>query len=123
MEVGQVIALIKSFTRGLKTEIAKSQPTATNSDIGKFLKLKSIDQNGKPTAFEYGSGGGGGGTAALYTGTLLASGWSNKTQTVTVSGISTLFNETQFENAHCFIVVTLLGIFIPFKPLQPANAL
>lgn len=40
----------------LKTEIAKSQPTATNSDIGKFIKLKSIDQNGKPTEFEYGEG-------------------------------------------------------------------
>ena len=41
-----------------------------------------------------GSGGGGGGTAALYTGTLLASGWSNKTQTVTVSGISADDNGT-----------------------------
>lgn len=46
----------------LNSAIDVSQPTAQNSDIGKFLKLKSIDQNGKPTAFEYGEGGGGGQT-------------------------------------------------------------
>jgi hypothetical protein len=42
----------------LLNQIDVSQPTAQNSDIGKFLKLKTIDQNGKPTAFEYGSGDG-----------------------------------------------------------------
>ena len=45
-------------TNGLLSAINVSQPTAQNSDIGKFLKLKTIDQNGKPTEFEYGEGGG-----------------------------------------------------------------
>ena len=43
----------------LSVAIDVSQPTAQNSDIGKFLKLKTIDQDGKPTEFEYGEGGGG----------------------------------------------------------------
>lgn len=34
-------------------------PDAQQSDIGKALILKTIDQTGKPTAFEYGEGGGG----------------------------------------------------------------
>lgn len=51
----------------------------------------TVDTNWK----ELGEGsGGGGGTSALYTGTLLASGWSNKTQTVTVPGISANDNGT-----------------------------
>lgn len=62
-DTGKVWSADKSYDvqQSLLTEIAKGQPTATNADIGKFLKLKTIDQNGKPTAFEYGSGGGGGG--------------------------------------------------------------
>ena len=49
---------------------------------------------GKFTKFEGGGGGGGGGTSALYTGTLLASGWSSKTQTVTVTGLAATDNGT-----------------------------
>ena len=41
----------------LSGAINVSQPTATSEDIGKFLKLKAIGQNGKPTEFEYGEGG------------------------------------------------------------------
>ena len=37
-----------------------SQPSAQQSDIGKALILKTIDQDGKPTGFEYGEAGGGG---------------------------------------------------------------
>lgn len=46
--------------QALNGAIGVTQPTAQNSDIGKFLKLKTIDQNGKPTEFEYGSASGGG---------------------------------------------------------------
>ena len=40
-------------------EIHGITPDAQQSDIGKALILKTIDQTGKPTAFEYGEAGGG----------------------------------------------------------------
>ena len=41
----------------LSGAISVSQPTAQESDVGKYLLLKSIDQNGKPTEFIYGDVG------------------------------------------------------------------
>lgn len=41
------------------TAIHGLTPDAQQSDIGKALILKTIDQTGKPTAFEYGEAGGG----------------------------------------------------------------
>ena len=43
----------------VKNEIRGVTPDAQQSDIGKALILKTIDQTGKPTAFEYGEAGGG----------------------------------------------------------------
>ena len=45
--------------RLLKNAIDGMKPIAQQSDIGKALILKTIDQSGKPTAFEYGEAGGG----------------------------------------------------------------
>lgn len=47
-EFGDVLTAIQGIT-----------PDAQQSDIGKALILKTIDQTGKPTAFEYGEAGGG----------------------------------------------------------------
>lgn len=43
----------------LKSAINVLKPAATASDVGKFLKVKTV-ADGKPTAFEYGEGGSGG---------------------------------------------------------------
>ena len=50
--------LAEEFTDVL-TAIQGITPNAQQSDIGKALILKTIDQTGKPTAFEYGEAGGG----------------------------------------------------------------
>lgn len=42
----------------VKTAIQGITPNAQQSDIGKAIILKTIDQTGKPTAFEYGEAGG-----------------------------------------------------------------
>ena len=57
----------------LSSAINVSQPTAQNADVGKFLKLKTIDQNGKPTEFEYGSASGGGVSDVKVNGTSVVS--------------------------------------------------
>ena len=60
----------------------------------KMYVLSSSDPTDSDSWKEVGEGSGGGGASALYTGTLLASGWSNKTQTVSVSGIKASDNGT-----------------------------
>lgn len=45
---------------GAREDIAVLKPTASSSDIGKFLKVKTVS-NGEVTAYEFGSGGSGGG--------------------------------------------------------------
>ena len=62
-DTGKIVSLIKSIfgkeLTDVKTAIQGITPNAQNSDIGKALILKTIDQTGKPTAFEYGEAGGG----------------------------------------------------------------
>ena len=39
----------------------------TGATVGKYAKVKTVDENGKPTSWETGSGGGGGGGTSDYT--------------------------------------------------------
>ena len=39
----------------------------TGASVGTFAKVKTVDESGKPTSWEYGSGGGGGGGTSDYT--------------------------------------------------------
>lgn len=71
--IGTIVAMIKALGNKTDQEIAQIEedvtdvknaihgltPDAQQSDIGKALILKTIDQTGKPTAFEYGEAGGG----------------------------------------------------------------
>ena len=77
MDMGQVIALIKSFTRKLKSEI-NAMNTATASDVGKALSPKTVS-NGKVTEWKFVSaGGGGGGSSQPYlTGDVILLGVNN----------------------------------------------
>lgn len=47
----------------LKSKISVLEPAATSSDVGKFLKAKTVS-GGKVTEYEFGSGGGGGGLSS-----------------------------------------------------------
>lgn len=48
-----------------QSSIAVLEPTASNSDVGKFLKVKTV-ANSKVTAYEFGSASGGGGSVDLF---------------------------------------------------------
>lgn len=69
----------------LKSAVNVLEPAATASDVGKFLKAKTIS-GGKVTEYEFGSGGGGGGGTDDY------SDLSNKPQIggVTLQGDKSL---------------------------------
>lgn len=54
----------------------------------KKYRLIAADVTQSSNWEEVGSGGGGGGSTLMLTGTLTASGWSSKAQTVTVNGIT-----------------------------------
>lgn len=49
------LSTLESDVSDVKTAIEGMKPTAENTDVGKYLKLKAIDQSGNPTEYEYGS--------------------------------------------------------------------
>ena len=58
-DVAGILDDLQDDVSDVKNAIDGMKPIAQQSDIGKALILKTIDQTGKPTAFEYGEAGGG----------------------------------------------------------------
>ena len=62
-DTGKIIALASAVcdgkTKALSSAIVPLQPSATVSDVGKFMKVKSVS-GGKVTEYEFGSASGGG---------------------------------------------------------------
>ena len=55
-----IVGDIQEDLSDAKNAISQLQPTATASDVGKALIVKTVDtQTGKPTSYEYGEAGGG----------------------------------------------------------------
>ena len=59
-DVAAILSGLESDTASLLEAIAILEPTASASDVGKFLKAKTV-ADGKVTEYEFGSGSGGGG--------------------------------------------------------------
>lgn len=56
-DTGKILALANGLLGDVKSEINTLRPDATNSDIGKMLKVKTV-ADGKVTEYEFGEGGG-----------------------------------------------------------------
>ena len=74
----------------LLNEINVLKPAATASDVGKFLKVKTV-ADGAPTSFEYGEGGSGGNVIDDTAGTGVTNKtWSANKLTTMIGDIETL---------------------------------